>query len=86
MTSFLAELSRRDSTRSSDRPGDLRVAHAIGLHALQILSLAAWALFLAGRLSGPQQTAVVFGLAAVLALAMAAVLHQALAGQPLWPG
>ena len=44
------------------------------------------ALLVAGRLSGPQQTAVVFGLAAVLALAMAAVLRQALAGQPFWPG
>ena len=62
------------------------MAHAVGLHALQVLPLAAWALLHLGRLNGSQQTAVVFGLAALLALAMAAALRQALAGQPLWPG
>jgi hypothetical protein len=66
--------------------GDLGVAHAVGLHALQVLPLAAWVLLHVGRLSGSQQTAVVFGLAVACALTMGAVLRQALAGQPLWPG
>jgi hypothetical protein len=47
------------------------VAHALGLHALQILS---------------QQTAAVFGVAALYALATVTALRQALAGHPLWPG
>jgi hypothetical protein len=70
----------------STKGGDLRVAHALGLHALQILPLVAWALVHVGRLSGSQQTAAVFGLAALYALATVTVLRQALAGQPLWPG
>jgi hypothetical protein len=51
----------------STQGGDLRVAHALGLHA-------------------SQQTAAVFGVAAVYALASVAALRQALAGHPLWPG
>ena len=70
----------------STKGGDLRVAHALGLHALQVLPLTAWALLQVGRLSGPQQTAVVFGVVALYALAAVTVLGQALAGQPLWPG
>lgn len=66
--------------------GDLRVVHAVGLHALQILPLAAWALLRVGRLGASHQTAVVFGLAVACALTMAAALRQALAGQPLWSG
>jgi hypothetical protein len=70
----------------STKGGDLRAAHALGLHALQILPLAAWALLHVGRLSGSQQTAVVFGFAALYALATVTLLRQALAGHPLWPG
>jgi hypothetical protein len=70
----------------STQGGDLRAAHALGLHALQLLPLAAWALLQVGRLSGSQQTAVVVGLAAAYSLTMVAVLRQALAGHPLWPG
>jgi hypothetical protein len=70
----------------STKGGDLRVAHALGLHALQILPLTAWALLQAGRLNGSQQTAAVFGVAALYALVAVAVLRQALAGHPLWPG
>jgi hypothetical protein len=70
----------------STKGGDLRVAHALGLHALQILPLAAWALLQVGRLNGSQQTAAVFGVAALYALASVTALRQALAGHPLWPG
>jgi hypothetical protein len=65
--------------------GDLRPAHALGLHALQILPLAAWALGLLGRLTPAQQTTAVFGLAAVYLLVTAVVLLQALQGRPLVP-
>jgi hypothetical protein len=70
----------------STKGGDLRVAHALGLHALQVLPLAAWALLQVGRLDGAQQTAAVFGVAALYALTTVTVLRQALAGHPLWPG
>lgn len=70
----------------STQGGDLRAAHALGLHALQLLPLAAWALLRVGRLGGSQRTAVVFGLAALYSLTLVAALRQALAGHPLWPG
>jgi hypothetical protein len=69
----------------STEGGDLRVAHAVGLHALQILPLAAWLLGSAGRFTDTQQTAAVFGLAVVLLVVGAGTLLQALQGRPLIP-
>jgi hypothetical protein len=67
----------------STEGGDLRAAHALGLHALQILPLAAWALRRVRGLSEARQTATVFGLAACYLLLSTLVLGQALFGRPL---
>jgi hypothetical protein len=61
--------------------GDIRVAHFVGLHAVQILPLAVW-------LIGPLGSAVrrrraVFVAAAVYAALFGILLAQALSGQPL---
>jgi len=69
----------------STRAGDIRAAHAVGLHALQVLILVGWAASRARALRPPRQTAVVFAAAAVYLLVAAAILAQALAGRPLLP-
>lgn len=69
----------------STEGGDLRVAHALGLHALQILPLAAFVLGRRTRLSESRQTLAVFALAGALALIWGATLALALLGRPLVP-
>lgn len=64
----------------STRAGDVRIAHFLGLHALQALPLLGWAL----SRWAPRRAALLTGVGAALyAAAVAALLAQALAGRPL---
>jgi hypothetical protein len=56
--------------------GDLRVAHFIGMHALQILPLLAF--YVVRSTNGVIAVAVVYGLMAVF------LLWQAMRGIPVW--
>jgi len=67
----------------STRAGDLRIAHFLGMHALQALPLLGWAL---GRWWPGQAAGLTWLGAAAYAAAVAALLVQALAGVPLWAG
>ena len=67
----------------STRAGDLRVAHFLGMHALQALPLLGWAL---SRSLPQQATALTWTGAALYASAVAGLLALALAGRPLWAG
>jgi hypothetical protein len=61
--------------------GDVRIAHFLGMHALQALPLLGWAL----SRWVPRRAAVLTGVGAALyAAVVAALLAQALAGRPLW--
>ena len=67
--------------------GDLRPAHLLGLHALQLLPLLGWLVSRwGGRLAQDRQTALVLSLAAVYVLVSGLVLAQALRGHPLLSG
>ena len=64
--------------------GDLRIAHAVGLHALQIIPLTAWSI--STRMRGSSRMAQVFTLMAVSLVYLGGLLftlRQAFAGKPL---
>lgn len=64
--------------------GDLRIAHAVGLHALQVIPLAAW--WISTRMHGSSRTAQTLTLAALSLTYLGTLLftlRQAFAGKPL---
>jgi hypothetical protein len=66
----------------STRGGDLRIAHALALHALQILPLAGW--WIDRRAATPRRgVALVAGFAALYFAAFGLMLWMALNGRPL---
>jgi hypothetical protein len=69
----------------STAAGDLRAAHALGLHALQILPIAGW---LISRRFGPKglQVIAICAFGVMYSGAMAWLFHQALSGRPFVPG
>jgi hypothetical protein len=68
----------------STEHGDLRPAHALGLHALQVLPLfGCWLARLRAPLSERTRTAAVTAFAALYFVAFAGLVFQALAGSPL---
>jgi hypothetical protein len=64
----------------STTAGDLRIAHALGLHALQILPLVGW--LLSRRMSTRQSVTVVTMIAVAYSAVACLILVEALAGRP----
>lgn len=66
--------------------GDLRIAHFVGLHAMQGLALVAWALQRRATTAAGQHRAVLGTMVAAIvwSLLTALLLRQAVAGLPLW--
>ena len=67
----------------STRAGDLRVAHFLGMHALQALPLLGWVL---SRVLPQQAAGLTWAGAALYAGAVAGLFGLAMAGRPLWAG
>ena len=67
----------------STRAGDLRIAHFLGMHALQALPLLGWVL---SRWNPRLATPLTWTGAALYAGAVAGLFALALAGRPLWAG
>jgi hypothetical protein len=66
----------------STRAGDLRAAHFLGLHALQVLPLLGWVV---GKYV-PRRSLLLLGLGTLGYVALIIALYmQALGGIPLWP-
>jgi hypothetical protein len=70
----------------STQAGDLRPAHALGLHALQILPLVGWAAARTRAGSERRKTATVIGVAVAYLIVAGLLLQQALAGRPFLAG
>lgn len=67
----------------STRAGDLRVAHSLGLHALQVLPLVGYAFSRRAASERPHQVAYTVAFAAVYAAAFLLLFWQAMLGRPL---
>lgn len=67
----------------STRAGDLRIAHSLGLHALQVLPLVGFAFSRRGASERTHQVAYTVAFAAVYAAAFVLLFWQAMLGRPL---
>jgi hypothetical protein len=70
----------------STQVGDLRVAHALGLHALQVLPLVGWAASRRQAWSEGRKTGTVLSVGTAYLIVTGGLLQQALAGRPFFSG